>query len=184
MCILAPPMRGELIASTGNAELTVRVEPDSGQWRVHIDGRELLVDAVRVKGQTWSLIIGGRSYLVDVDDTKSPPVLHTHQAATSILLESAQRKRLAEQIGGAGGGKAKGETIKAPIAGRVVKLLCEVGDVIEPGQGVIVLEAMKMENEIKSERGGVVSAIHVEAAQSVETNGKLLVLSPPPSDES
>ena len=56
-------------------------------------------------------------------------------------------------------GAARGETIRAPIAGKVVKVLVAVGDTVAPGTAVIVLEAMKMENELVAERGGTVSAV-------------------------
>lgn len=145
-----------------------------------IDGREIVVDAIRVKPGTWSLLLDGRSYLVDVDETKQPNRFHTHKATTPILLESAQRKRLAQQAGMNGGGKPRTEVVSTPIAGRVVTLLVEVGDVVSPGQGLIILEAMKMENEIKAERGGVVEKIYVEVGQSVETGLKLITLQPVP----
>jgi biotin carboxyl carrier protein len=58
----------------------------------------------------------------------------------------------------------------------VVKLLVEVGATVAAGEGVAVLEAMKMENEIKADRGGVVSAVHVRPGQSVETQETLVSL--------
>ena len=62
----------------------------------------------------------------------------------------------------------------APIAGKVVKIFVEVGAEVEPGQAVVVLEAMKMENEIKASRAGRVSTIHVAPGASVETRAKLV----------
>ena len=78
----------------------------------------------------------------------------------------------------AGGGKSRGEVLKAPIAGRVVKVLVTAGQVVEAGEVLVILEAMKMENEIKCTRGGVVSAIDVADGDSVETGGKLVSLKP------
>lgn len=173
----APRMRGELSATAGKHELIVRVRPSSGQWHVTIDGRELIVDAERVKPGTWSLLVDDRSYLVDIDDSKRGTIVHTFTAETLVHLESAQRKRLAAQVGGRSGGPGGDEVIKAPIAGRLVKYLVAVGDVVEKGQGVAVLEAMKMENEIKAERGGAVLALHSQIERSVETGEKLLTLS-------
>ena len=82
-------------------------------------------------------------------------------------------------IAGSRGGRsraraARGETIRAPIAGKVVKVLVAVGDEVAPGTPVIVLEAMKMENELVAERGGTVTAVHKQAGQAVDT-GDLLV---------
>ena len=64
----------------------------------------------------------------------------------------------------------------APIAGKVVKLLVEMGTEVAPGTPVIVLEAMKMENEIVAERGGKVTAINKQAGQAVETGDVLVEL--------
>ena len=158
--------------------MTVSVEAHGEKWCVRIDDRELIVDSVRIKPGTWSLLLNGRSLLVDVDESKQPICFHTHQATTPILLESAQRKRLAKQMGQGAGAKSKGEVIKAPIAGRVVKFEVGVGDVVEPNSCVVILEAMKMENEIKTSTGGVVVSIDVSAGDSVDTGSRLLSLKP------
>jgi biotin carboxyl carrier protein len=65
-------------------------------------------------------------------------------------------------------------SFRAPIAGKVVKVLVAVGDTVAPGSPVIVLEAMKMENELVSERGGTVAQVAKQAGQAVDT-GDLLV---------
>lgn len=161
--------------------MSVFVEPLGDKWRLRIDDRELVVDAVRIKPGTWSLILDGRSILVDVDASKQPNCFHTHQATTSILLESAQRKRLAMKMGQGRPAASKGEVIKAPIAGRVVKIQIELGAVVEPGACVAILEAMKMENEIKTATGGIVASIDVSAGDSVDTGSKLLSLKPAPA---
>lgn len=168
----------DLCATVGSAEFFVAVEADGTKWRIQIGERVVLVDAVRVKPGTWSLLIDGRSMLVDVDPSKDPPRIHTHQAITPILLENAQRKRLAAQMNRAGRGKSRGEVLKAPIAGRVVKVLVEAGHQAEAGEVLVILEAMKMENEIKCTRGGVVASVHVADGDSVETGAKLVSLAP------
>lgn len=170
-------MGRELCATIGSTEVTVTVEAtESSNWRVVIDGAEREVDALRVAPGLWSLLIDGRSYLVDVDERASGIVILSRGLETPVTVEDARRKQLAAAVG-ATSGAAHGETIVAPIAGRVVKLLVEGGTEVTAGQGVIVLEAMKMENEIKADRGGRVEAIHVEAGQSVETREKLITLS-------
>lgn len=171
-------MRGELCATAGDVEMKVSVEAMGDKWRVRIDDRELVVDAVRIKPGTWSLLLDGRSILVDVDTSKQPNRFHTHQAVTPILLESAQRKRLAQQMGQGRATKSRAEVIKAPIAGRVVKIQVAVGDLVAPGACVAILEAMKMENEIKSVSGGIVTSIDAAAGDSVDTGSKLLSLKP------
>ncbi len=75
----------------------------------------------------------------------------------------------------ASGGQASGRaSIKAPMPGKVVRVLVQQGDPVEAGQGVIVVEAMKMQNELKSSRAGVVAEVHVKENDTVEA-GTLLV---------
>ena len=179
-CVYSGPMH--LCATAGSAEFPVSVEADGTKWRVQIGDREIVVDAARIRPGTWSLLIDGRSMLVDIDESKDPPRIHTHQAVTPILLENAQRKKLAEQMNKAGGGKKRDEVLKAPIAGRVVKVLVEPGHVAEAGEVLLILEAMKMENEIKCARAGVVASVHVSDGDSVETGGKLVSLRPAASE--
>lgn len=176
-------MRGDLCATAGSAdlklvELGVSVEAAGSKWLIRVDDREFLVDAVRIKPGTWSLLLDGRSILIDVDESRQPHHFHTHQAVTPILLESAQRKRLAEQLGQGLAKKSRGEVIKTPIAGRVVKIQVELGATVEAGACVAILEAMKMENEIKCKHTGVVASIDVAAGDGVETGAKLLTLKP------
>ncbi len=174
------PMRGDLSVTAGSdgLELAVSVSAEGSKWRIRVDGRELLVDAVRIKPGTWSLLLDGRSVVVDVDETKQPYEFHTHQAVTPILLESAQRKGLAKQLGQGQAKKSRGEVIKAPIAGRVVNIQVEEGESVTAGACVAILEAMKMENEIKCKQSGVVASVHVAAGDSVDTGARLLTIKP------
>jgi biotin carboxyl carrier protein len=170
-------MRRELSASTRSHEHELEVTPlGERRFAVVIDGRALEVDAVEVRPGTWSLVIDGRSRLVDLDRTGGKLSLATTAGATAVELEDARRRRLARATA-AGRPKVAGEELRAPIAGRVVKVLVAVGDVVAPGDGVVVLEAMKMENELKAERGGTVSAVQAEPGQSVDTGAPLVTLS-------
>ena len=173
-------MKRELIATAGGREIEISVEPDaSGSWRVVIDGAARQVDARQVRPGTWSLIIDGRAYLVDLDrrpSLKGNVALSARLAETVAVIEDARRKRLSKAAHREGLASA-GEELRAPIAGKVVKLLVEVGAQVAPGHGVIVLEAMKMENELVAERGGTVTAIHKQAGQPVDTGDLLVTLS-------
>ena len=118
----------------------------------------------------------GRSYVVDLDARKRGTVALSQATEAALKVEDAKQRRLAEAVASRGTGTGRGEVITAPIAGKVVKILVAPGDEVEPGQGVAVLEAMKMENEIHSESGGKVEAVHVQPGASVETHDKLITL--------
>jgi glutaconyl-CoA/methylmalonyl-CoA decarboxylase subunit gamma len=170
-------MKRELIVNTGGQDRTVVVEGplDNGMFQIMIDGASREVDAKLIRPGTWSIEIAGRNYLVDLDKR---PALQGKVAASVgaseavLSVEDAAHRRLAAAA--APRGQARGEQLRAPIAGKVVKVLVAIGDTVAPGHAVIVLEAMKMENELVSERGGTVKAVHKQAGQAVDT-GDLLV---------
>ena len=93
-----------------------------------------------------------------------------------LVVEDALHRRLAQAAAAGRGPAPSGETIRAPIAGKVVKVGVAVGDVVAVGGPILVLEAMKMENEIVAERGGTVTAIHKVAGQAVDTGDVLVEL--------
>lgn len=168
-------MRKEFSITTGGREAIVAIDRhEDGSLAVEIDGVARTVDARLLRPGTWSLLIDGASFTVDLDPRRTGVAASVGTGEALLVVEDAQTKRLrsATQRGPA----ARGEEVRAPIAGKIVKILCEVGDEVAPGQAVAVLEAMKMENEIVAERGGKVSEIARAAGQSVETGERLLVL--------
>lgn len=170
-------MRRELIATVGADEhLVIVTREDGDRWTVLVDDREHTVDARMVRPGTWSLLIDGRSHVVDLDERKQGTVALANTVEAPVRIDDARRKRLADAVAARGGPAASGELVTAPIAGKVVTILVAAGDQVEAGQGVAVLEAMKMENEIKADRGGTVADIHVEPGQSVEATDRLVTL--------
>jgi len=137
-----------------------------------VDGAEQLVDAHAVRPGTWSLVVAGKSWVVDLDRRRTGIAASVGDSEVVLQVEDALHKRLASAAGVRA--HASGESIRAPIAGKVVKVVVAVGDQVAAGAAVIVLEAMKMENELAAERGGTVAAIHKAAGQAVDT-GDLLV---------
>jgi biotin carboxyl carrier protein len=169
-------VKRELIVTTDGRDRTVSVEgPDAeGTFRVTIDGHERIVDGKPVRPGTWSLVIDGRSFLVDLDRRRTGIAVTVGASQATLQVEEALHKRLASAAGHRG--TTHGESIRAPIAGKVVKVLVAVGDQVTAGTPVIVLEAMKMENELVAERGGTVSSITKTAGQAVETSELLVEL--------
>jgi glutaconyl-CoA/methylmalonyl-CoA decarboxylase subunit gamma len=171
-------MRREISAQVAGREVTIAIEPSAdGRWQVAVDGQQArLVDAVEIRPGTWSLLCDGLSLVVDLDRRAAGPAMLYAGGEADVELVDARRRRLAQSVAQGGRGAQHGEVVRAPIAGRVVKLLVAAGDQVAANQGVAVLEAMKMENEIKAARGGVVETVHVQPGQSVETQEPLLTL--------
>ena len=176
-------MKRELVAESGGSTRTVIVEANGGAGdagvKVTIDGVAREVDARQVRPGTWSLIIDNRVYLVDLEPRRGATEVSVVGAGgpgtAMVKVEDARSRRLAaaakrDKV------TAKGETVSAPIAGRIVKLHVAVGDEVAPGTSVVVLEAMKMENELIAERGGKVSKIFRNVGDSVDTAEKLVEL--------
>ncbi len=167
-------MKRDLIVTADGRDRSVTVEgplPD-GRFRVTIDGQTQEVDGRAVRPGTWSIQLAGTHYLVDLDKRRTGIAASVGASEAMLQVEDALHRRLAAAAQPRT--QARGETLRAPIAGKVVKVLVQVGDEVTPGAPVIVLEAMKMENEIVSERGGKVTQVAKQAGQAVDT-GDLLV---------
>lgn len=166
----------ELIVTVEGRERSVIIEGPlaDGRFNVTLDGSARVVDARAIRPGTWSLVIEGRSFVVDLDRRRTGVAASVGASEAMLTVEEALHKRLASAAGARTA--AHGETIRAPIAGKVVKVLVAVGDQVASGTPVIVLEAMKMENELVAERGGTVSIVAKAAGQAVETNDLLVEL--------
>lgn len=169
-------MKRELIVTADGRDRTVVVEGplQDGRVRITIDGTTHEVDAKAIRSGTWSVVIEGKSYVVDLDRRRTGIAASVGASEAMLQVEDALHKRLATAASPRD--KATGDTIRAPIAGKVVKVLVAVGDVVAPGSPVMVLEAMKMENELVTERGGTVKTISKQAGQAVDTGDLLIEL--------
>lgn len=124
-----------------------------GSFTVKLDNAFYKLYNVQINGNTVSFQHKGHFYQYTVKDEMA------------ILMEKMGFKDSSASSAG---------SIVAPMPGKIVKLLIEVGDVVQPGQPVVILEAMKMENELKTTLGGTVKNIIVQPGQSVEKNELLL----------
>ena len=149
------------------------VELPSGALQARLDGAPIDVDVV-VVGSQLSVRVNGQ--VVDLTTEGTPPEIGAVASGhRSYVRVESERMRSAEQAKKAtvtGGDK----TVKSPMPGRVVKVLIAKGDVVEVGQGLLVLEAMKMENEVRARIAGTVAEVHVAPGATVEGNAKLVTL--------
>lgn len=172
----------EYTARMGDAERRVVVEPlEQDRFRVTIDGQERIVDARRVDGGPWSLVVDGRTLLIDVEPAKDGDWAVEIRGTSAVVKLVDPRQQRLEQAraatqkarAAAGGGR---EDVRAPMPGKVVKVLVKVGDRVAAGQGLAVIEAMKMENELRAPRDAGVVAVHVAEAQAVEGQQPVVTL--------
>jgi acetyl-CoA/propionyl-CoA carboxylase, biotin carboxylase, biotin carboxyl carrier protein len=115
-----------------------------------------------------------RTVPVEVDGKRFSVRVWLPDAPTT---ESAKTgRRVARPRSGATGGGRGDGTVSAPMQGTIVKVMVSAGDTVEPGQALLVLEAMKMENHINTERGGTVKEVRVSAGDNVGTGDVLVVI--------
>ena len=149
----------------------VEVHAKGETYEVTVDGTLRVVDARKLESNFYSLLVDGRSYEVSVEgDDEEFEVRHGAFLRTVRLVDPLRAASGAEL---ADTGRA---VIEAVMPGRVVRLLAEAGQEVEAGQGLLVLEAMKMENEVASPRAGTVSAVKVAQGETVETGQILAVV--------
>ena len=153
--------------------MDVRSERD--QLRVHLDGQELLVDLLRVDSSLYSLLIGGRSYEVDLLEVEDAFMVLVDGQPFLVEIQDEQERRLRAAVGKEMVRAAK-RTVAAPMPGKVVKLLVKPGDAVKAGDGVIVVEAMKMENELKAPAPGTIKEIRVAEGKTVSPGEVLVVI--------
>lgn len=128
--------------------------------KVVVDGVEFEV-LLEGEGKTWSATIEGRTFEIEIPD--AAPV--------------AKKKRTG------GGKKKKSGTVSANIPGKVVTVEVNEGDIVTEGQVILILEAMKMQNEIQAPISGTVSIVHCIEGQAIEANIPLVVIEPVPEEE-
>jgi len=152
-------------------------ELDEGQYAIEIEGVRLHVDAVKSGRTVWSVIENGRQFEVSIDE-KGPRGFDVLVRGRLFHLEAVdERSRLlAETSKLAASGP---QTVEAEMPGKVVLVKAAVGDTVVEGQGVVVVEAMKMENEIASPIDGVIRELPVRPGDTVENGATLFIVEPP-----
>lgn len=161
----------------------VHVTRAGDRFTVAVDGREFSVDASRVDPYMLSLLVdhpnGSGSTLVSHEVTVSPDAA-TKQLAVRVgpmrVLVAMNARRRWGQRGEAGAAGTGPQRVVAPMPGKIARILVKPGEAVHPRQPLIVVEAMKMENELRAAREGTVAEVHVREGASVEAGALLLVV--------
>ncbi len=161
-----------IAARLGDRVHEVTIDREDGLFVVTVDGVRREVDAHKLDGNFYSLIMEGRSYEVSVEpDGNTYRVRRGAGIAVVNLTDESGRGREERRASAHGP-----ESVTTVMPGRVVRVLVREGEKVEAGQGLVVVEAMKMENEIPAPRPGRVAALHVEPGRDVEAGATLLVI--------
>ena len=184
----------------------VALRRDGNQWLAGIDGREMAVTVAEAAGRWSMLIgPGGNpaeaglhdgritvesgfsrigevesgfsrfSYEVSFEPgSNGELIVYVNGIAVPVTI--VDRRRWGRERRGDAGTGTQPRMIVAPMPGRIVKVLVQPGEVVQPRQGLVVVEAMKMENELRAPRSGTVAEVRVREGASVEANAVLVVL--------
>ena len=140
---------------------------------VIIDEQELEVHARILRPGVLSLIVNGRAWRIVLEEGAEESAVHLAGQRIAFRVDDPQSlKAHRSHAGGADGPR----TIKASMPGRVVRVLAQEGDTVEAHQGIVVIEAMKMQNELKSPKAGRVSELRVSAGDTVASGDVLAII--------
>jgi biotin carboxyl carrier protein len=167
----------EVSEKKGETKIVGLVEKSDHHYEVTIDGRTVQVDAAKSGKTIYSIIEDGKQFEVIVDDQGAHgfdvfvagQLFHLQALDERSKLLTASTKPVTTGP----------QRVESEMPGKVVKIAVSVGASVAEGEGVLILEAMKMENEIKSPVEGIVSEISVAEGQTVEGGALLFVVTPP-----
>ncbi|MBN2565118.1 MAG: hypothetical protein JXB46_05360 [Candidatus Eisenbacteria bacterium] len=162
--------------NVGDQEVELEIRHSGETIEVALGERTFEADLIRIpRSSVYSLILDGQSYEISARrrDGRFELVLRGEVYEAEVMDERAMR--IAEATGDVAQTRT-GETLFAPMPGVVVGIGVGVGETVEPGQGVVTLEAMKMENELKCTVAGTVRKIMVECGKGVAQGQPLLII--------
>jgi biotin carboxyl carrier protein len=163
------------IARLGEKTYTVEIEEiGKSVYRVSVDGSEFQVDGKKTGLTNYSLIVDNRSFEVEVDVKEDEYRVLVDGRNYHIDLVDERRVRL----GGLQSGiELQGrQNVSVPMPGKIVAVLVSDGDKVEKGQGLVIVEAMKMENEVRCPINGEVREVRVKTGDAVEAGAVLAVV--------
>ena len=151
--------------SIGEKVFRVDLVREGEGWACKLDGRPVPINVAPAQEGTLSILLNGKSYEVkqEITATESNVVIGSQRFSTVVRDPRSLRSRRTTDAGGQGPRK-----ITAPMPGKVVRITAMVGSEVEAGQAVIVIEAMKMQNELKSPRKGILKKLSVAEGAAVE----------------
>jgi biotin carboxyl carrier protein len=160
-------------AQTNGETIPIEVTGTGGRFTLTIAGEPVDVDARRTAEGIWSILLAGAFHVAEVAEQDGRYLVDVSGERYAIRVEEESRYIIRTR--GAQGGD-RGQVVKAPMPGKVTLVEVTVGEEVAAGHGLIVLEAMKMENELKAQVAGTVKEIRVGVGQAVNPGDVLLII--------
>src|SRR5487761_107894 len=168
-----PAEQMKLELKIGNRLRRVEVDRRQGRLCLRLDGREAPADVVEVQPGIYSVLIGGEAFEARVASGPGGPRVSV--AGREYPVEIADPRQWRRGRGEVAGAEGR-QQILAPLPGKIVRVLVKIGDAVDAGQGLLVVEAMKMQNEIKSSKAGKVERLAASEGQTVNAGDILAVI--------
>ncbi|HXI60232.1 MAG TPA: biotin/lipoyl-containing protein [Polyangia bacterium] len=152
---------------------------DGGAVEIFVDGERREIEARAVEAGVWSLMVGSDQIIAQIDGALPKLTVEIGRGEPVIVgveVVDARSAAVAELIKRPDATAGATTTLKAPMPGRVVKILAKVGDKLAAGQAAVVVEAMKMENELRAPRTGIVRELRCAEGEAVEAGQDLVVI--------
>jgi biotin carboxyl carrier protein len=150
---------------------TVELEREAARWKVSLDGRAVAADALELSPGIYSILLEGLSHEVRVSPAPDG-TLRILSGVEEFTAEIADPRSWRGRRHGALEAAGR-QSVVAPMPGKVVRVLRKAGEKVELGEGILVVEAMKMQNEIRSPKSGVIERLLVQEGQAVNS-GEIL----------
>jgi biotin carboxyl carrier protein len=161
----------EIIVDGKKCSLELRRE--GAGWKCVLDGREIAIDMVSTHADVLSLVIEGQAYEIKRERNASGQYLWIGNTRSQAEVRDPRSLRSRSKAAGDDNGPKK---LVAAMAGKVVRVLVAERDEVDAGQGIVVVEAMKMQNEIKSPKKGLIQKLLVSAGSTVNAGEVLAIV--------
>ena len=165
----------KLIAEIDGQDVSLEVRREGARVEAEVEGRRYELEAREAEPGVYLLLSDGRVYECRVQEggAGSAAEVHVGRRTFRVTLSDPKRLRSARAAHVGGGGRAE---VLAPMPGKVVRVLVRRGQEVEAGQGLVVVEAMKMQNELKSPKAGAVSELRAAVGATVNAGEVLAVI--------
>ena len=164
----------KLIALLNDKEIPIEITKIDGQYRLTFEDKSFTVDAIWPNKQTLSMLIDGKSYEVALEKKRSRVSVYFYNDTIELELFDARKFRVTEL--------AKKTTdngpveVLAPMPGKIIKVTVAENSQVNEGDSLLIMEAMKMQNELKAPKSGTVKHLHVKEGEPVSSSQILLIL--------
>lgn len=158
-------------------EYDVELQPEGADYKIRVNEDWYDIGVERMgRGEAFMLILNGHTHRVLGESTSAGDNVLVDGKRIPVVIETKQQ-RLRRELAARSGKKKEGEqTVTAPMAGQIVDVFVAVDEEVKKGQVLVIVEAMKMNNEIRAQHDGLVKAVYVKKGDRVDPGSDLLVL--------